>query len=410
MNISVKSELYISAREGMAVYAQNPSYTDLEGNEILESVKDEGMLVDPDIGQVYYHDRIYRRRSTDNGLTWRAEPNLTAEDPADLSGEQRNVPAHVLDLNRNVLLSIYSTYDVDTNEPMFRAGNLRKRTYRMRYQISRDGGRTWSDSQQIVDCREPYDTIHWAPGIRYGEGGAMADMLAHTWLEDGSLVFGLTVGGDSLEGVIYARARWNADGSALDFTFGDLISVPSDVTKVGCCEPAVTNLGGESLFNAMRCQGDEQAGLYSTRQCTRSGDGGMTWSDPEPLRYEDGEPVWNPASFSQFIRSSKTGKTYWFANILPGPVHGQTPRYPLTIAEFDTERCCILKETVRVIQDIPEGAPTERRYTNWGLYEERGSGDLIMTLPEQPKFYNYSDMTRAEEFTADCLRFRIRLA
>ena len=38
MNIFVKSELYISAREGMAVYAQNPSYTDLEGNEILESV------------------------------------------------------------------------------------------------------------------------------------------------------------------------------------------------------------------------------------------------------------------------------------------------------------------------------------------------------------------------------------
>ena len=409
MNITVESELYIAAREGKAVYAQNPSYTDLDGREILESVKDEAMLVDPGVGKVFYHDRIYRRRSSDNGLTWVEEPDLTTENPADLSGERRNVPAHVLDPNRNVLLSIFSTYEVDTKEPMFRAGNLRKRTYRMHYQISRDGGRSWTGPQQVVDCRDRFDEVHWAPGLRYGQNGAMADMLAHTWLDDGSLIFGLTVCGDSLEGVIYARGCWNGDGSDLDFTFGDLITVPPETTRVGCCEPAVARLGGQGLFNAMRCQGSEEAGLYSTRQCTRSDDGGMTWSDPEPLRYDDGEWVWNPASFSQFVRSTKTGRTYWFANVLSSPVHGQMPRYPLAIAEFDTERCCILKDTVRVIKDLPEGAPRERRYTNWGLYEERGSGDLIMTLPEQPKSFNFTEMTRPEEFTADCLRFRIRL-
>jgi hypothetical protein len=409
MHIQVDTEHYISAREGMAVYAQNPSYTNVEGSDLLVSVKDEGMLVDPAVGKVYYHDRIYRRRSTDGGVSWIDEPNFSEEDPTDLTGEHRNVPMHVLDPNTNVLISFYSTYDIDPNEPMFSAGNLRQRTYRMHYQISRDGGLAWSGSQQVIDCREGHDATQWAPVLRYGERGALADMLAYTWLEDGSLVFGMTVKGASVEGTIYARARWSEAGSTLDFTFGDLITVGPDFTGRRCCEPAVTCLGGERLFNAMRCQGDEASGIHSTRQCTISEDGGMTWSNPEPLRYDDGDPVWNPASFSQFVKSTKTGKTYWLANILPGPVYGQTPRYPLTIAEFDTEACCILKDTVRVILDLPEGAPDERRYTNWGLYEERGTGDLIMTLPEQPKFMNYTDMTKAEEFTADCVKVRIKI-
>ena len=50
MSVQIETELFISAREGMAVYAQNPSYADVEGIELLVSVKDEGMLVDPKAG------------------------------------------------------------------------------------------------------------------------------------------------------------------------------------------------------------------------------------------------------------------------------------------------------------------------------------------------------------------------
>jgi hypothetical protein len=140
-----------------------------------------------------------------------------------------------------------------------------------------------------------------------------------------------------------------------------------------------------------------------------SRDGGLTWSAPEPLRYDDGTTVWTPASYSQFVESSKTGRTYWLANILSEPVHGQMPRYPLTIAEFDTEHCCILRNTVRTIQDLPDGAPLQRRYTNWGSYEERGTGDFVLTLPEQPKHMDFTAMTRPEDFTADCIRYRIQI-
>jgi len=55
--------------------------------------------------------------------------------------------------------------------------------------------------------------------------------------------------------------------------------------------------------------------------------------------------------------------------------------------------------------DIPE----QVRYTGWSFYEERGSGDLIMALSGQPKRMDVSSMTRSEDFTDDCLRYRIRL-
>ena len=115
-----------------------------------------------------------------------------------------------------------------------------------------------------------------------------------------------------------------------------------------------------------------------------------------------------PASPHRFFTSSRTGKAYVIANILDGPVYAQTPRYPLCIAEFDTDRLCVIRDSVVVIQDLPEGAPKSRRYTNFDMYEERGSGNLILTMPEQPKKVDFEDMTRAEDFEADCIQWRVR--
>ena len=143
---------------------------------------------------------------------------------------------------------------------------------------------------------------------------------------------------------------------------------------VGCCEPGLAWLGGQRLFNTMRCQGNEAHKIYSTRYTTLSEDGGMTWSEPVPLVYDDGTTVWTPVS----------------------------------IAVFDPERLCVLRDTIRVIQDLPEGAPMTRRYTNFSMSEERGTGDLMLLMPEQPKHMGFEEMTKAEDFEADCIRFRVR--
>lgn len=418
----VERELYLQAPEGIAVYAQNPCYLSTRGQGLVESVKHEALAFDDHGNKVYYHPRMFRRYSHDNGRTWTAAPDQGTEHAATLAGRKRMVSLHALDQSRDALVSVFFTYDVDPSQEMFSVGNLRKRTYRAWYELSFDAGRNWTPARPVIDERPGHDEKHWGPGLTHGYSGAVSDLSAPAWLGDGSIVFGLTLthaplpGDDVMTlnrkgrmGVIYMRGRWNSEGTDMLWRFGEPIVLTSDQSPAGCCEPAVAALSGERIFNVMRCQGDEARGIHSTRYSTLSTDGGTTWSTPEPLRYDDGQIVWTPASLSAFFQSSRSGAWYWIANILPGPVHAQTPRYPLSIAHFDPERCRIIRNSVRVIQDRPPDMPREVRYTNWGCHEERGSGDMILTLPEQPKLMDFSAMTRAGDFTADCLRYRVRL-
>ena len=426
--LSVHRELYLPAPESIAAYAQNPCYTSAAGLGLVESVKHEALHFDAHGNKVYYHPRIYRRFSNDNGKTWTDTPDQTAERPDALAGRRRTVSLHTLDESRNALVSFFCTYDVDASQEMFSVGNLRKRTYRPWYELSFDAGRTWTTPKPVVDERPGFDETHWGPDLIFGFSGAQSDLSAPVWLGDGSLILGLTLTHAPLEGedvrtpgrlgrmgVQYLRGRWNAAGTDFLWRFGTPVFLtaeqsPIDGTETrGCCEPAPATLGGERIFNVMRCQGNEKRKIPSMRHATLSNDGGETWTAPQALRYDDGQIVWSPASYSAFIRSSRTGEWFWIANILPGPVYAQMPRYPLCIAKLDPHRLCLIRDSVRVIQGRAPGLPEEVRYTNWGLYEERGTGDLILTLPEQPKLMNFTAMTRAEDFTADCHRYRVRL-
>jgi len=69
----------------------------------------------------------------------------------------------------------------------------------------------------------------------------------------------------------------------------------------------------------------------------------------------------------------------------------------------------VRRNSLTTVQDLPPNAPRERRYSNWGCYEERGTGDIILTMPEQPKHTNFTEMRDPKEFTADCVRWRIVL-
>ncbi len=418
---AVTRELYLAAPVGDAVYVHGPGYARHTGDDLVETVRHEALHFAADGERHYFARRLYRRRSADNGATWGAPEELASDRPQQSAGSRTFGYGTWLHPTRELLIERFVTTHADPAQPMFRIGNVMQRHYRAHYRLSTDGGRTWTAAQPVVDERPGYDERHWAPGVTVGEMGAVIDGQPVA-LPDGTLVFGFTRlhaaapaadrsprAQEHYATVIYAQARPDAAGTRLAWTFGAPIAVPFPTACGGCCEAATLALGGSRVVCTMRCQGDAALGIESSRQLCVSDDGGLTWSAPEPLRYDDGAPAWTPASVHQFFTSSLTGKSYVIANLLDRPSFDQTPRYPLCVAEFDCATCRVRRATVRVIQALPPGAPAERRYTNWGQYEDRRTGELVLLLPEQPKLMDFSAMTHAADYTADCLRYRVRL-
>ena len=72
------------------------------------------------------------------------------------------------------------------------------------------------------------------------------------------------------------------------------------------------------------------------------------------------------------------------------------------MAEMDTDRFCLIKDTVTVIQGFPSGAPANRSYTNFGHYVDRVTREFVLTPAEMPKF-------SVKDFRADTVRYRIKV-
>ena len=308
-----------------------------------------------------------------------------------------------LDTSNNLLLSLHQK-----SQPHPGDGEWASALY---YEISRDAGQTWGPLRQIIHPDSAYDEIHWMPGITDNYQYIGVDQAPFVRLDDGTIVLGFTVHPAKPDypreqffaGAVFLRGTWNEDQTKLSWEAGDIVQVDPEVSTYGVCEPDLLHLGGQRLLTTLRVQGEaEPAGLFSSRHWSVSEDGGKTWSKPKLLCYEDGSMVYVPASLAADERHPETGKAYWFANILDHPVPDQSPRYPLVMAEMDTERFCLIKDSVIVIQGFPQGAPANRSYTNFGHYVDRVTGEFVLTPAEMPKF-------NTRDFRADTVRYRINV-
>ena len=352
-------------RKPLDLWAINFAYCAPQGREMIMS------LVQCDYrGQHDWQKAIdYNQRmcSTDNGRTWSKCGPVAQCGPYE-SGNFRTEWMLFLDPGTAAILGMYTE---DHGARVF-------------YEISKDGGQTWSASRQVVHKGKDYDSTHWMPGIAAHQQGLSADQAPFARLDDGVIVCGFPLhdhASKGRSGVVFLRGRWNAEGSELDWDIGDRLIGPENAQPL--CEPDLIHLGGQRLFTTMRCQGSEKAGIYTSRQCALSEDGGRTWSKPKTLKYDDGSPVFVPASIAAFERDPATGKIYWFANILDKPVYGQNPRTPLAIAEFDPGRLCLIKASVTPI--IPPGTP-KPPYSNFGHYVDRETGEFVIVPAEQIPF------------------------
>ena len=103
------------------------------------------------------------------------------------------------------------------------------------------------------------------------------------------------------------------------------------------------------------------------------------------------------------IRLSTNGKLYWLGNISATPPAGNSPRYPLVIAEVDDRSGLLKKDTVTLIDDRQPGQG-DTQFSIFPLMEDRQTHVLVLhvtTFGQEPKAQDWA--------TADNYRYTLTL-
>jgi hypothetical protein len=108
-----------------------------------------------------------------------------------------------------------------------------------------------------------------------------------------------------------------------------------------------------------------------------------------------------PSSISHLIRHS-SGRLYWIANIVSAPPSGNGPRYPLVLVEINEDNLSVIRENMTVIDTKQEGEADFLQLSNFGVYEDRETGEIIVTVA-------HLFAKDPDDWTAPCVKYTIQL-
>ena len=347
-------------------------------------------------------DKIFRRFSDDNGRTWGPSELLHTYEKKGEDVVRYSVGPALLDPKMDALILFRGKKFLHRDDVL--SGLKRFKIY---HQVSRDGGRTWTGPVQVVE--EGHDTDHWMQGVCYGRNCAQigGDPIK---LPSGEVLVPLTLfpidengelynpkGAYTFSYAVFLIGRWS--GRALRWTSSQVVKIDPGRSTRGLTEPALAVLGDGRLVAIFRGSNDKAPELPGYKWVSVSENCGRTWTEPEPLRYDDGGELFSPSSMCELLRHSD-GKLYWFGNLTPTNPYANSPRYPLVVAEVDEETLSIRRDSVFVIDDRREGEAKSLQLSNFHVYEDRETGNMVVTLcrlfPDGP-----------EDWTAPCVRYDI---
>ena len=154
--------------------------------------------------------------------------------------------------------------------------------------------------------------------------------------------------------------------------------IDPDLSSRGLLEPDVAVLKNGDLLVVMR--GSNTETTPGRKWMSISTDRGKTLSPVQELRYDDGSQFYSPSSIHSFVRARKNGRLYWVANIVDRPPEGNSPRYPLYIAEIDEDRVAVRKDSLVLADWRGDDEPEEVQLSNFSVLENRETLDIEIYL------------------------------
>lgn len=355
-------------------------------------------------------DDIKARWSTDNGRTWSEFVPVQPSNNIDYDG-----------------VTVWEGEGTATHDP---ASGLLVQTWLR--QIARDGiyhnftyvrtsadlGHTWTEPVQLTyedgdpfDPNEPlkptflnHNEAYLGNNILLRSDGTLAVCLAHC-----------NAPGDPKNnerpwrmGSVMFTGRWDAAAEQYEWSLGARVEISPEHSARGLMEPEVAELGDGRLLVVWRGSTHGWDGSVATLPGRKffsiSDDGGATLTPPAAWEYDDGSGFYSPSSIHRMVRHSITGKLYWFGNISPTPPSGNSPRYPLVVAEVDEAKAALRKSTVTLIDDRgPDHGPAVQ-FSNFSLYEDPETHAFVMHLTTYGQEPDPADWA-----TADNYRYTVEL-
>ena len=350
------------------------------------------------------HDDITARWSTDNGRTWSEFVPVQPSTNVDYGGVTvwEGEGAADYDASTGSLVGMWL-------RQIRHGGVYHNFTY---CRMSPDSGRTWSAPAQLV--YEPGDAFDPANPLKpqflnHNEGYMGNNVLVRS---DGTLLVCLAhanAPGDPKNdqrpwrmGSVLFLGKWNAERREYGWTPGARVEISPEHSARGLMEPELAELGDGRILVVWRGSTHGWDGtvakLPGCKFFSVSSDGGRTLTPPEPWKYADDSSFYSPSSIHRMIRHSVTGKLYWIGNISGTPPSGNSPRYPLVIAEVDEEKAALRKSTVTAIDDRGPDQGPRVQFSNFSLYEDHQTHALILHLTTYGQEPNSADWATADNY------------
>lgn len=322
------------------------------------------------------------RWSHDNGQTWSAPETLP--DTVKMYGAQEvweGGGAFTYDPQAQLLVQVWL-------RQILVGGQYHCFTY---VRTSADFGRTWSAPEQLTyEEGAPFDPEQPTRPefLLRNQGYFGSDILRHS---SGALIHCLAHANAPHDESNDARAwklgslccvgRWDAAAGRYVWQAGERVEISADVSSRGLMEPALAELADGRVLVVWR--GSDTPRTPGRKWFSLSSDAGLTLSPPEEWRYDDGSQFYSPSSLHRFLRAPSTGKLYWLGNLTHVPPQGNSPRFPLVIAEVDETLAALKKRRITLIDDRDEQTQGfGLQLSNFSCFENRVTHELEIYLTQ----------------------------